>query len=74
MYYYILDKYNKRVFEFAGEPSIETKLILNSMGIKYSQTFPYELAGYKDPYNFMEDYEIIKIKADNFVLEVEENV
>ena len=74
MYYYILDKHNKRVFEFAGEPSAETKLILNSMGIKYSQTFPYELAGYEAPYNFMEDYEIIKIKADNFILEVEDNV
>lgn len=74
MYCYILDKYNKRVFEFAEEPSAETKLILNSMGIKYSQTFPYELAGYKDPYNFMEEYEIIKIKADNFVLEVDNNV
>lgn len=74
MYYYILDKGNKRVFEFVGEPSTETKLILNSMGIKYSQIFPYELAGYEDPYNFMEDYEIIKIKADNFILEVEDNV
>ena len=45
MYYYILDKYNKRVFEFAGEPSKETKLILNSMGIKNYQTFPYKLDG-----------------------------
>ena len=74
MYYYILDKYNKRVFEFAKEPNEETKLILKSMGIKYSQEFPYAEAGYEDPYAFMEDYEIIKIKPDSFVLEVEDNV
>ena len=74
MYYYILDKGNKRVFEFTGEPNASTKAILNSMAIKYSQIFPYESAGYEDPYSFMEDYEIIKINPNNFVIEVEDNV
>lgn len=71
MYNYILDKHNKRVFEFAGEPSVTSKQVLKSMGIKYTSIFPYEEAGYENPYDFMEDYEIIKINANNFVMEVE---
>ena len=71
MYNYILDKHNKRVFEFEGELSNENSIILKSMGIKYSPVFPYDAAGYEDPYSFMEDYEIIKVNANNFLLEVE---
>lgn len=60
MYYYILDKGNKRVFEFAEGADGGNKSLFLAMGIKLYYVFPYEEAGYEDPYSFMDDYEIIK--------------
>ena len=74
MYYYILDKGNKRVFEFSEGADGGNKDLFTVMGIQLHYVFPYEAAGYEDPYNFMEDYEVIKFHTTNGVVEVSDNV
>lgn len=75
MYYYLLDKWHKEVIEMSAENSGYLK-VFDSMGIKYYDHFPYEEAGYEDPYTFLEDYKLIKFlpepKSMEMVIEVEE--
>lgn len=63
MYCYLLDRQKKEVIEAKAEDS--TIKIFTSMGLKYYEEFPYEAAGYEDPYAFMDDYTLIKL-ADGF--------
>lgn len=72
MYYYILDRENKRVFEFKENKDNGNKIIFLSMGIKLHNDFPYMTAGYEDPYAFMEDYELIKFSEDRGEVEVQD--
>ena len=59
MYYYLLDKWNKEVIEITNPTEKDLK-VFKSMGIKYYEDFPYEAAGFEDPYAFMEEYKLIK--------------
>jgi hypothetical protein len=72
MYYYILDKHNKKVFEFNTENNFDYRPVFTSMGIKFYDEFPYEYAGYDDPYVFLSDYTLIKFKDNQEIIEVEE--
>ena len=76
--YYILDQFSKRVFEFPVETYEKLKPLFSSMLIPIHFEFPYEAAGYEDPYSFMEDYQIITFAESNGdiveIVEVEENV
>ena len=71
MYYYLLDKHSGKVFEF--KPLQKTLNILKSMGIKCYDHFPYEEAGFEDPYTFMDNYDLIKLKEDDGSLILEES-
>jgi hypothetical protein len=74
MYIYLLDKSKKEVIELKQHSDIVA--ILGSLGIKYYEEFPYAAAGYEDPYEFMDNYKLIKLKSDKGVLffEEEQNV
>ena len=65
--YYLLDKYKKEVIEMKELEDI--RVVLDSMKIKYYNYFPYEDAGYEDPYAFMEDYKLITLAGN--IIEVE---
>lgn len=65
--YYLLDTQKKEVIEMKEVPDIEE--VLESIGITYYKFFPYEVAGYEDPYAFMEDYKLINLKGS--LIEVE---
>ena len=65
--YYLLDKHKKEVIEIKNIEPI--KFILDSMKIKYYDYFPYEDAGYEDPYNFMEDYALITFNGNEIEAE-----
>lgn len=71
MYYYFLDKHRKEVTEMQ-DISEKDKVIFGSLGIPYFDHFPYAEAGFEDPYEFLENYTLIKL-VDN-VFEVVENV
>lgn len=75
MYYYLLNKWHKEVIEISAENS-EYLPIFDSMKIKYYDYFPYEEAGYEDPYAFLEEYKLIKFLPDptnmGMSIEVEE--
>jgi hypothetical protein len=73
MYYYILDKGNKRVFEFLEGADEGNKELFIAMEIKLYDVFPYEEAGYSDPFSFMDDYEVIKFFRPA-IIEVKDNV
>ena len=66
--YYLLDKYKKEVIEMKELEDI--RIVLESMKLKYYNYFPYEDAGYEDPYNFLEDYKLITLSGKT--IEVEE--
>ena len=72
MYYYILDKGNKRVFEFIEGADNDNKEIFKSMGIKIYSEFPYVEAGFDNPFDFMDEYKIIKFFTQHGSIEVEE--
>lgn len=67
MRYYLLDKYKREVIELKHLDDI--KEVLDSMKIKYYDYFPYEDAGYEDPYAFLEDYTLINLEGN--IIEVE---
>jgi hypothetical protein len=69
MYYYLLDKHKKEVLEFNYDE--KTFTMLRSMGIKCYEHFPYEEAGFEDPYAFMDEYKVIKL-ADNILIDCNE--
>lgn len=75
MYYYLLNAWQKEVIEIHNPTERELKLF-DSMGIKYYTEFPYEKAGYEDPYSFMEDYKLIKFlpEPNSISMEVVDNV
>ena len=64
MYYYFLDKENKIVFEI--KCSDQAADYFADMGLNLSEVFPYEEAGYEDPYSFMDEYKIVKVE-DSFI-------
>lgn len=75
MYIYLLDRYKKEVVELKNNSDIIA--ILDSLKIKYYGDFPYEAAGFEDPYSFMDEYKVIKLKGDKgafFFGEVDNNV
>ena len=71
MYYYLLDRHRKEVTEMM-DISDRDRIILKSLGINVYENFPYEEAGYENPYDFLEEYKLIKLV--NNVFEVVENV
>ena len=72
MYCYLLDKSKKEVIELRAVPDVIH--VLNSLGIKYFEEFPYEAAGYEDPYSFMDDFTVVKVKdgGEQFMFEIVE--
>ena len=75
MYIYLLDRYKKEVVELKDNSDIIA--ILNSLKIKYYEDFPYEAAGFEDPYSFMDEYKVIKLNGDKgalFFVEADNNV
>lgn len=68
MRYYLLDKYKREVIEMKHLDDI--KEVLDSMKIKYYDYFPYEDAGYEDPYTFLEDYTLINLEGNTIEVEM----
>ena len=71
MYYYFFDRAKREVTEMT-DLSDKDKVIFKTFGIKYYDHFPYEEAGFEDPYAFLEHYKLVKLV--NNVFEVEEDV
>lgn len=69
MYCYLLDKWNKEVIEIK-KPTEKDLKIFSSMGIRFYKEFPYEEAGFEDPYAFMEEYKLITFLPDPKTMEM----
>jgi hypothetical protein len=67
MYYYFFDRNKKEVIEMS-ELTEANIALFKAFNVPYYDHFPYEEAGYEDPYSFLEDYTLIKLKGHTFVM------
>lgn len=75
MYFYILDKEQKWVFEIKCARETADRIAeACSPNENFYETFPYEAAGYSDPYSFMEEYKVINVEGEDVVIEGESDV
>ena len=75
MYYYVLDKEQKLVFEIKCAKATAEHIAATCLSYEnFYETFPYEEAGFSDPYSFMEEYKVINVDGEDVIIEGESNV